>query len=255
MCFTETVSWIFVGLAWTSAAFIYKFIPSMYFFGHTFIFLSGIELLQALSYPLLDQCDNFWNQLLTFLSLTHICIQPTVLNWLAANEYKHNPAYYERYLFSCRLSALWGVWFLARAAAEISGITKSNLPDECKFTYSNEMIRGENLCSYTGRLHMGWSVPLADNHYFWPSIHMHGFFMYCTLLVQPEDPTMVFKGLMMLILGPVLGLYLTPDGGEAGAIWCLQSTGRMFIGAVAHFFLVNGGKFDTAVATVEKKIR
>jgi hypothetical protein len=225
----------------------------MSFFGHTFIFLSGIELLQALSYPLLDQCDNFWNQLLTFLSLTHICIQPTVLNWLAAQEYKANPAYYERYLFSCRLSALWGVWFLARASAEISGITKSNIPDECKFTYANEMIRGTNLCTYTGRLHLGWSVPLADNHYFWPSIHMHGFFMYCTLLVNPEDPTMIFKGLMMLILGPVLGLYLTPDGGEAGAIWCLQSVGHMFIGAVAHFFLVNGGKFDTAVATVEKK--
>lgn len=166
MCFTETVSWVFTGLAWISAAFIYKYIPSMYFFGHTFLFLSVMELLQALSYPLMDQCDNFWNQLLTFLSFTHICFQPIVLNYLAANEYKHIPAYYERYLFSCRLSALWGVWMFARGVSEMSGITKSNMPDECKFTYANEFIRGTNLCTYRGRLHLGWSVPMADNHYF-----------------------------------------------------------------------------------------
>ena len=244
------MSWFLTVLAWTTAAIIYLYVPRMWFFAQLFLFLSLMELFQALSYPLLDQCDNPWNKLLTLLSFLHICTQPTVLNLFAANEYKYNPVYYQRYLYACRLSALFGAWFFLRGAVEIVGFTKSVVPDEC-FAYTKDMLQGRDLCTYRGNVHLGWSVPLADSYYFWPSTHMHGFFMYCTMMVQPEEPSMFFKGLSMMLLGPVLGLLITPDPSEAGAIWCFQSIGHMFIGALAHFFLVEGGRFGDK----EKKIK
>jgi len=147
---------------------IRKFVPRLNFLGHTIFYFSLMELIQAALYPVLDQCDNWWNQLVTFLGIAHICFQPFVMNWLAAQEQKHNPVYYGRFMFACRLSFLFGVWLMARSIFEIVGITKSIVPEECKFTYRTEMLRGTKLCSYTGKVHLDgtlpWLITITSGH-------------------------------------------------------------------------------------------
>ena len=253
MCFTQTMSWVFTVLGFGGAAFIYRYIPSMYFIAHTIFYFAWMELLQALTYPYLDQCDNWWNKVLTFIGMVHVCFQPLVTNFMAANEVKNNPVHYERFMFACRLSILFGFWMMARVLFEMFGITKSSVSDECKYTYNSESLRGTNLCSYTGHVHMGWHYPMADNHYFWPSINLHAFLSFGPFAVHPEEPVMIFKCIMLILTGPLFAMYLTPDNSEVAAVWCLYSVGHLLTAGLLHFFFVNGGKFDEVAAGEEKK--
>ena len=58
---------------------------------------------------------------------------------------------------------------LVRICVEVFGITKSFATESCTFTYATEPLSGTDLCSYCGKLHMGWHFPIADHSYWWPS--------------------------------------------------------------------------------------
>jgi len=248
------MSWVMAVIGFSFTIIVRKFVPRLNYLGHIVFYFAVMEVFQAALYPVLDQCDNWWNQLITSLAMAHVCFQPFVLNWLAAQELKFNPVYYDRFMFACRLSFLFGLWLMARMIVETVGITKSIVPEECKFTYNTEMLRGTQLCSYTGKVHLGWHIPMADNHYFWPSINLHAFMSFAPFAVHPEEPAMIFKAVMLILLGPLLAIYIAPDHSEAAAVWCLYSVALLISSSMLQFFLIDGGKVDLD-AVEEKKLK
>ena len=242
MCFSEAMSWSFTVLGFGGAAFIYRYIPNMYFIAHTIAYFAIMELTQALTYRVLDDC-NPWNKFYTIIGGLHICFQPLVTNFMASNEYYDKPIIRERFLFVCRLSALFGIWMFARSVVEIYGITKSIVPDSCTFTYATETLRGTDLCSYRAKYHMGWHFPMADNHYWWPSMNLHCFLSFGPMLVHLEDYTMVIKAFILMLTGPILAAWFTDDTSEQAAIWCLYSVGHLLAAGLIHFFVVMKGKY------------
>ena len=64
---------------------------------------------------------------------------------------------------------------------------------------------------------------MADTSYFMPGMSLHLFLLAGTQLVQIDYPKIAIMGIFMILSGPLLGAWITPDVGEQGAIWCFFS--------------------------------
>jgi len=94
-----------------------------------------------------------------------------------------------------------------------------------------EFLCGQQLCSFYGKFHVGWSVPSLPHSYYIPTAFVHGFFFFVPALVL-GGPSQVMLGLAALLTGPVLTEVVL--GGDADArryewasIWCMFSLGQV----------------------------
>jgi hypothetical protein len=192
-------------------------------FAMAIYFYALMELLQALQYRVIDQCDSKINKVLSFLTFFHVCVQPIVMNLFIAEEMQHKPEIQKRFYFVVRLCIVAAIALLLRGSLEIFGFTKS-VRSQCEASQETELFRSTKLCTTSGIYHSVWQVPLADNSYWLPSLNIHLFFFFVPQLVQFDEPELVFKGLFTLFSGPVILAYLLPNQlGEQGTIWCFFS--------------------------------
>jgi hypothetical protein len=56
---------------------------------------------------------------------------------------------------------------------------------------SPEWMRGEKLCTFHGKYHLAWSIPMADPTYLIPSLGLHAFLMYAPFLAMYKKKGMV----------------------------------------------------------------
>lgn len=59
------------------------------------------------------------------------------------------------------------------------------------------------LCSVSGKFHIGWSVPQLPHSYYIPTSFLHGFFFFVPALVLGGPPQLAL-GLAALLTGPVM---------------------------------------------------
>jgi hypothetical protein len=82
---------------------------------------------------------------------------------------------------------------------------------------------GEKLCTFNGKYHLAWSVPMADPSYFMPSAQIHAFMMFAPFLAMWEKRGMLIQGTFLLLTGPVMAAAITPNLMEQASIWCFFS--------------------------------
>jgi hypothetical protein len=88
-----------------------------------------MEILQALQYQVLDQCDNPWNNFLTFLTFLHVFFQPFIIHCMML---KYAPMSDKQKIiveFVIKLSLICGILMTLRLCFEFFGVTRSKIYD------------------------------------------------------------------------------------------------------------------------------
>jgi len=187
-------------------------------------YFSLMELLQAVTYTVVDQCGSPLNQTLTFLGFVHIAFQPFFINWVSLYFV---PEHVRRKVAPAVFSACFAssvLMLLAIYPFEWAGQCMSEAVVMC----------GDMMCSYMGSVHIAWMFPMNDILHVasTPSYagQLANWWMY---LIPAFIVPLVYGSWKMtlyhLIVGPVLAYVITGDGNEAPALWCLLSIGLLLI--------------------------
>lgn len=219
-----------------------------------------LQVLQFAQYMVVDQCDSKVNQLLTWLAYCHVSLQPIVFNefvWgqpqAAFNKpviskeadqvlhwtvrrlasvasglliLKGLPALLQLLGLSAAVTSLLGGVLGSQAAGYLAA------PAAC-CADNAEMLCGQQLCSISGKFHIGWSVPQLPNSYYIPTAFIHGFFFFVPALALGGLPQRVL-GLAALLTGPVMTEVILGGDAEArryewASIWCMFSLGQVLL--------------------------
>lgn len=92
---------------------------------------------------------------------------------------------------------------------------------------TTEWLRGEQLCTFSGRYHLAWSVPMYDPTYWSPSAAIHSFLMFGPFFVMKRN--MIIQGIFLWAAGPYLASWITPNLMEQASIWCFFSIAQITI--------------------------
>ena len=223
MCWSGEASAGLAATGFISTAYFYYKGESKVLCG-ALAYFSLMELLQAYTYTVIDECQNPSNQVATFLGYMHIAFQPFFVNAVAMHFIPKS--------IRERISST--VYTLCFAAAVIFMMRiypfewvslcyeKSYhflfMPD-IKFTMP---FCGEQICSTSGNWHIAWEIPASGSY------AMASSYMYATFLLP------LFYGSWRLVLyhlisGPLLSYLTTSDMNEWAAVWCLYSIGLVLL--------------------------
>eukprot|EP01092_Planopodium_desertum_P001842 TRINITY_DN12894_c0_g2_i2.p1 TRINITY_DN12894_c0_g2~~TRINITY_DN12894_c0_g2_i2.p1 ORF type:complete len:195 (+),score=43.56 TRINITY_DN12894_c0_g2_i2:89-673(+) len=132
---------------------------------------------------------------------------------------------------------LGGTLLLARYLMVFFGFATSNvssdftdwrgvapLADTCRTT---EWLRGESLCTFRGKYHLAWSVPMSDVSYWTPSAAIHSFLMFGPFFIMKRN--MMIQGIFLWLAGPYLASWITANLMEQASIWCFFSIAQIGI--------------------------
>jgi len=187
-------------------------------------YFSLMELLQAYTYTVIDQCHIPSNQIATLLGYIHIAFQPFFINAVCLHFI---PASIRN-----RISGVvYSLCFIA-AIIFMMRIYPFEWETYCyqhsyslKFApgYSLHMpFCGEQICSTSGAWHIAWAIPAND------SIAMANAYPYAAFALP------LLYGAWRLVLyhfitGPLLAFLTTNDPNEWAAVWCLYSIGLLLL--------------------------
>jgi len=233
MCFNKTWSLFFAGFGFASAFYVWRRTRNVPL-AAGIAYFGLMEFLQFFQYLVINECSNPVNKFLTVLGFLHICYQP-LFTHLIANSVEANPAYRERYAILFKLCFLGGTmlfarWFLAeyfsgyfpKVIASSDFTIFQNDTASLSLPRETEWLRGVSLCTFKGQSHLAWSIPLVDVSYYVPALSLHSFLMFGPFFVL-GDFELALQGLLLMITGPVLASWITPNLMEQGAIWCFFS--------------------------------
>lgn len=179
-------------------------------------FFTFMELLQALSYIWIGQCDAGENILLTQLSYIHIAFQPPVVTAFMLS-FASKARRKKWFKFAMGVSFAATILLLLRMFIPMFW----SIPQEfmCQL---GDTLCGTDVCTYRGDWHQAWRLPLLGV--------VPGYLIYfIPVFILP-----IFYGawrisLYHFMFGPFLAHMLTTDRNEAPAIWCLFSIALLMI--------------------------
>jgi len=227
MCFDQKSSFGFSAVGLFLAWYVHHYTSNTKLAIGVFWFFL-MEFLQGFQYFFINDCNNTWNQILTLLGFIHICYQPYFTH-IINSALTRNPKYLEQYNIVLRLCLLGGTMLLGRyfiahlsnnvISSDFTEFLKADpAPGSCKTT---EWLRGEQLCTYKGRYHLAWSVPMYDPTYWSPAAAIHSFLMFGPFFVMKKN--MIIQGFFLWLTGPFLASVITPNLQEQASIWCFFS--------------------------------
>merc|ERR1711916_153546 len=183
--------------------------------------------------------------------LAHICLQP-LFTHVINSSLTRSKTLLSQYKIIYRLCVLSGMMLFSRSLlAEFGGPTWVKQP--VISSYDNftgiappengcgtaEWLRGSELCTYSGKYHLAWSVPMADATYWVPAASTHSFMMFAPFFVLKWDRAnslkeylfrgMAIQGFFLWLAGPYLASWITPNLQEQASIWCFFSIAQITI--------------------------
>ncbi len=187
-------------------------------------YFSLMELLQAYTYTVIDECGDFRNQIATLLGYMHIAFQPFFINAVALHFIP----------ISVRRRIGTWVYVLCFAASVIFMMRiypfewmsycydKSYqflMNPDLKFTMP---FCGQHICSTSGDWHIAWAIPANGN------ISMANAYIYAAFLL----PLLYGSWKVIIyhvITGPLMAFLTTSNMNEWAAVWCLYSIGLLLL--------------------------
>eukprot|EP01130_Rhizamoeba_saxonica_P002301 TRINITY_DN12132_c0_g1_i1.p1 TRINITY_DN12132_c0_g1~~TRINITY_DN12132_c0_g1_i1.p1 ORF type:complete len:284 (+),score=49.69 TRINITY_DN12132_c0_g1_i1:55-906(+) len=241
MCFDQKSSFSFAALGLFLAYYVHSRTHNTKLAIGVFWFFL-MEFLQGFQYFWIDDCDNFWNQFLTLLGFVHICFQPYFTHIINSSLTK-NPRVLQQYVVILRMCLLGGVMLFMRYVIAEFGIFSTGIDYDIVSDFSDyagnttvraalpgfhrtqEWLRGEQLCTFSGKYHLAWSVPMSEPTYWVPSAAIHSFLMFSPFFVIKKN--MVIQGVFLWLAGPYLASWITPNLMEQASIWCFFSIAQI----------------------------
>jgi len=184
-------------------------------------YFSLMEVLQAYTYTVIDDCTNPANQIATLLGYIHIAFQPLFGNALFMHFI---PSHVRR-------GIQFPVYILCSISAVFMLVQLYPFPGEhlCSI---GKILCSEQLCSVSGQWHIAWDVPynsIGEINYKIPVLDA-GFVTYTlTMFVLPALYGSWRMTLYHILLGPLPARLLTENLNEFAAVWCLVSIGFLLI--------------------------
>ena len=188
------------------------------------VYFSLMELLQGLTYSVIDQCALPSNQIATLLGYLHISFQPFFINMLAM--------YFIPATVRQKIQGwVYGVCFVS-AIFMLLQLYPFEWAGRCILGY---FLCSDRLCSASGNWHIAWEVPVNGltnaiaAHPFWGYI----FTGYPTYKIAVFFMPLLYGSWRLttyhFLIGPSLSMALTNNMNEVAAIWCLLSIGILVI--------------------------
>ena len=176
------------------------------------VYFSCMEMLQAVTYVVIDQCGLPLNQILTLLGALHIAFQPFFINTFAMHFVPE--AVYKRInLFA------YGSCFVGSVMI-IMLIYPFEWTSMCHV--GQVPFCSEHLCSVSGNWHIAWGAPLNDMKWLYLGYFIPAF------LIPVLYGSWKFT-LYQFVVGPLLAATLTDNINEWPAVWCLMSIGLLLV--------------------------
>jgi hypothetical protein len=187
-------------------------------------YFSLMELLQAYTYTVIDQCFDSRNQIATFLGYLHIAFQPFFVNaaamYFIPDELRKKISAWV-YALCCAAAAI----FMLRIfpfAWESYCYEKSYQFISAGFIQFDMPFCGREMCSTSGDWHIAWAIPACG------SIQMANVYVYAAFILP------LLYGSWKLVLyhfltGPFLAYLTTNNMNEWAAVWCLYSIGLLLL--------------------------
>lgn len=209
-----------VGIATTLYAAYKKEDPRLYL---ALGYFSAMEMLQAFTYPVIDQCHLPSNQIATIFGYLHIAFQPFFINMISM--------YFIPNVIRKKIE--WPVYFLCFVSVII--MLLQLYPFE--WAGSCELGRNmcaESLCSVSGDWHIAWNIPTNGMLNFitvdsWASFFsLYPSYFFVGILLPAIYGSWRFT-LYHFLVGPQLSMLLTSNPNEVAAIWCLLSIGILIL--------------------------
>jgi hypothetical protein len=176
-----------------------------------------MELLQAFTYSVIDQCDLPSNQIATLMGYLHITFQPFFINMVSMHfippqvRNRVAPAVY----VLCFVAAI--IMLLQLYPFAWAGQCDPSMP-----------LCGTRLCSVHGNWHIAWEVPTNGMCNAFAQSWAHGFPSYAiTAFFLPVLYGSWRMTLFQVMLGPWLAALTTNNVREWPAVWCLLSIGLL----------------------------
>lgn len=210
MCWSGEASAVLaiVGVATTGYAAYKKEPPQFYI---PLAFFTLMEILQAFTYSVIDQCGLPSNQIATLLGYLHIAFQPFFINYLCL--------YFVPKKVSEKIAPFV---FAACFAATILMLLKLYPFSWAGACQPGTILCGQNLCSVSGYWHIAWNVPFTNLFGLWPTY----------LIVALFLPILYGSWRMSLYniaVGILPAYLLSSNPNEQPAIWCLLSIGLLML--------------------------
>lgn len=184
-------------------------------------YFSLMEVLQAYTYTVIDDCHNPANQIATLLGYIHIAFQPFFGNALFMHFI---PA-------EVRRKVQIPVYILCAISALFMLIQLYPFP-WAHLCQVGKILCSQQLCSVHGQWHIAWDVPynsLGDFDYKIPVLDA-GFYTYTiTMFALPVLYGSWRMTIYHILLGPLPARLLTHNLNEFAAVWCLVSIGFLLI--------------------------
>ncbi|MCH2037982.1 MAG: DUF5765 domain-containing protein [Rickettsiales bacterium] len=170
-----------------------------------------MEILQAFTYGVIDQCHDPSNQVATILGYLHIVFQPFFIHAVALHFIPQDTARRIAPLvftlcFFCSIMMLLTLYPFSWA-----GLCPEHFP-----------LCSDHLCSVSGNWHIAWNVPL--------NLELKGLRYYPWIgMVLPFLYGSWRFGTYHFLMGPLLAYSTTDNINEFPAVWCLLSIGFLLI--------------------------
>ena len=228
MCFSQEMSGAFALLGLFLAYYVYSRTSNYELASGVFYFFL-MEFLQFWQYFWIDDCNSKVNQVLTVLGYAHICGQPYFTHVINCALTKNPNLRNHEYKIVKRMALVGGAWLFSRYilthfygyTADVSGYHPETGGK------STEWLRGEKLCTLSGKFHLAWSVPMTDVSYWTPSAQIHSFLMFAPFFIMKRN--MIIQGVFLFAFGPYLATYFTSNLMEQASIWCFFSIAQIGI--------------------------
>lgn len=181
------------------------------------LYFSSMEVLQAVSYTVLNQCANPLNQVLTLLGYLHITFQPFFINAVAL--------YFVPKDVASRVAPFAYTACFIGAIAMLLQLYPFAWAGACEV---GRPLCGKMLCTVSGEWHLAWLVPtngignsLAQNTWLgqgFPAYPLTAFILPC---LYGSWRFILFS----YVAGPFAAHLTTSNINEWPAVWCLFSIG------------------------------
>ncbi len=174
-------------------------------------FFTLMEVLQAFTYSVINQCGLPSNEVATLLGYLHIAFQPFFINYMGM--------YFIPRHIRERIQVYVYTFCFAAAILMIIRVYPFSWSPLCE---PGSLLCGQNLCSVYGNWHIAWNIPMNN-------IFGNAPIYALVALVLPFLYGSWKAGLYNALVGPVLAALLTDNPNEQPAIWCLLSIGILLL--------------------------
>ena len=186
-------------------------------------YFSLMELLQAFTYSVIDQCALPSNQIATLLGYLHITFQPFFINMLSMYFI---PTHVRKKI----QWPVYGVCFIS-AVIMLLQLYPFEWAGSCPL---GSVLCAERLCSVSGDWHIAWEVPVNGMLNFITANSWASFLtLYPSYLVAAFLLPLIYGSWRLTVyhflVGPRLAMLLTSNPNEVAAIWCLLSIGILLL--------------------------